>query len=134
TDLRERGATVQMNFHDRAGVRIDCYEAERRASAERISLRAGCHCNPGAREAALHYTSRDLEPCFDNADRISYEEFQQQIEGKTTGALRLSIGLATNFADISRFLEFAGLFVDCAVTGSAIGAAPRPHPPSPAPS
>src|SRR5262249_15692666 len=46
-----RGATIQMNFFDQEGVRVDSYLAERLASAERISLRAGCHCNPGAREA-----------------------------------------------------------------------------------
>src|SRR5262245_39407778 len=51
TDLRARGGTIQTNFFDRNGVRIDCYDAERMASAERISLRGGCHCNPGAREA-----------------------------------------------------------------------------------
>jgi selenocysteine lyase/cysteine desulfurase len=112
TDTRERGATVQMNFLDRDGVRIDCYVAEKMASAERISLRAGCHCNPGAREAALGFTKADLEPCFQNVDRITFDQFTRQIQGKTTGALRLSVGLATNFADIAKYLRFAGGFVD----------------------
>jgi selenocysteine lyase/cysteine desulfurase len=116
TDTRERGGTIQMNFHDRDGQRIDCYDAEKMASAERISLRAGCHCNPGARESALHFTKEDLAPCFLDADRITYEQFQHQIEGKTTGALRLSVGLATNFADVTRYLQFARKFVDCQVS------------------
>jgi selenocysteine lyase/cysteine desulfurase len=112
TTTEGRGATVQMNFFDREGDRIDSYLAERLASTERISLRAGCHCNPGAREAALDFTKDDLQACFANKDHISFNEFRHQILGKTTGALRLSIGLATNAADIERFLTFARGFVD----------------------
>jgi len=93
-------------------VRVDSYIAERLASAERISLRAGCHCNPGAREAALGFTKEDLEPCFAEAESITFDQFRRQIVGKTTGALRLSIGLASNFADIERYLQFARSFVD----------------------
>jgi len=123
TDTRERGATVQMNFFDRDGARIDCYDAERMASARRISLRAGCHCNPGAREAALGFTKDDLEPAFRNAGDISFEQFQRQIAGKTTGALRLSVGLATNFADAAKYLDFARSFVDCTAGDlAAVGA------------
>jgi selenocysteine lyase/cysteine desulfurase len=110
-----RGATIQMNFFDKDGVRVDSYIAERLASAEHISLRAGCHCNPGAREAALHFTKEDLEPCFTNTESITFDQFRRQILGKTTGALRMSIGLATNFADIEKYLEFARSFVDKAL-------------------
>jgi molybdenum cofactor sulfurtransferase len=110
-----RGGTIQMNMFDRNGVRIDCYIAERMASAEKISLRAGCHCNPGDREAALGFTHDELEACFQNKDTITFDQFRRQIAGKTTGALRLSIGLATNFADVSRYLQFARGFVDCTV-------------------
>jgi selenocysteine lyase/cysteine desulfurase len=108
----QRGATVQMNFFDRDGRRIDAYIVERLASAERISLRAGCHCNPGAREAALDFTRKDLEACFANTESITFDQFRRQIVGKTTGALRLSIGLASNFADIETYLQFARSFVD----------------------
>ncbi len=34
------------------------------------------------------------------------------IDGKTTGAARASIGLATTFADVYRFWEFAARFRD----------------------
>jgi molybdenum cofactor sulfurtransferase len=106
-----RGATIQMNFFDRGGKRIDSYLSERLASAERISLRAGCHCNPGAREAALGFTHDELQACFANKDQITFDQFRRQIVGKTTGALRLSVGLATNFADVERYLAFARGFV-----------------------
>jgi hypothetical protein len=34
------------------------------------------------------------------------------IDGKTTGALRASIGLASNFADVYKYVQFAEGFVD----------------------
>ena len=132
TTTRERGATLQMNFFDADGARIDAFTSERLASAQRISLRAGCHCNPGAREAALGFTRDDLAGAFSNADGISFNQFRRRILKKTVGALRLSLGLATNFADVSRFLQFAGGFIDKSVgelprgrvsTGCPVGAA-----------
>ena len=83
--------------------------------SERISLRAGCHCNPGAREQALGFTQEDLAPCFCDADRLSFEQFLHVIDGKTTGALRASLGLATTFADVYKYLQFAHTFIDCRV-------------------
>jgi len=111
-DMRMRGGTVQLNFFDPAGRMFDCYTVEQLANERRISLRAGCHCNPGAREQALGFTQEELEPCFCDADRLSYEQFLHVIDGKTTGALRASLGLATTFADVYRYVEFARAFVD----------------------
>lgn len=107
-----RGGTLQMNFFDPSGQMIECYTMERLANEQRISLRAGCHCNPGAREAALGFTREDLEICFQNKEQLSFEQFLEKIDGKTTGALRASIGLATNFADVYQFLQFAQRFID----------------------
>ena len=89
------------------GRMFDCYTVEQMANERRISLRAGCHCNPGAREQALGFTQEELEPCFCDADRLSYEQFLHVIDGKTTGALRASLGLATTFADVYQYVEFA---------------------------
>jgi selenocysteine lyase/cysteine desulfurase len=107
-----RGGTIQLNFFDPAGRMFDCYTVEQLANQRRISLRAGCHCNPGAREQALGFTREELAPCFLNADNLSYEQFLHVIDGKTTGALRASLGLATTFADVYRYVEFARTFVD----------------------
>ena len=53
-----RGATIAMNFFDPAGVLIDSVRVERRANLAGISLRSGCHCNPGVREVALGFSAR----------------------------------------------------------------------------
>ena len=52
-----RGATIAMNFFDPAGVLIDSVRVERRANRAGISLRSGCHCNPGVREVALGFSA-----------------------------------------------------------------------------
>jgi selenocysteine lyase/cysteine desulfurase len=112
-----RGGTVQVNFLDPEGRLWDCTEVERRANGERISLRAGCHCNPGAREVALGFTAADLAPCFRDKDRLTFAQFLQVIDGKTTGALRASLGLATTFADVYKYRQFAATFRDQPVAG-----------------
>lgn len=52
---------------------IDCNRIEALANEQRISLRAGCHCNPGAREVALGFTKDHLKPCFSNKDSLTLE-------------------------------------------------------------
>ncbi len=110
-----RGGTIQVNFFDRDGRLIDCNTVERLANAEHISLRAGCHCNPGAREVALGFSREDLEVCFRDKDHLSFDQFLHAIDGKTTGALRASIGLATNFADVYKYVQFARMFIDTVI-------------------
>lgn len=112
SNVRHRGGTIQMNFVDRDGVMLDCTDVERLANSRRISLRAGCHCNPGAREAALGFTKEMLAPCFQDKEHLTFEQFLHVIEGKTTGALRASIGLVSTFADVYKFVRFAESFVD----------------------
>jgi molybdenum cofactor sulfurtransferase len=111
-NIHMRGGTVQVNFFDPDGQLYDCNDVERLANEERISLRAGCHCNPGAREVALGFTEEDLAPCFRDKDRLTFEQFLHVIDGKTTGALRASIGLVTNFADVYKYVQFAATFID----------------------
>ena len=111
-----RGGTIQVNFFDPDGKLIDCNDVERLANEKCISLRAGCHCNPGAREVALGFTKADLDVCFQGKERLTFEQFLQVIDGKTTGALRASVGMVTTFADIYKYVQFAKTFIDCEVS------------------
>lgn len=111
-NMHMRGGTVQVNFFDPDGALIDCTIVERMANTERISLRAGCHCNPGARETALGFTQDELAVCFKDKASQTFEQFLQVIDGKTTGALRASVGIVTTFEDVYRYVAFAEGFVD----------------------
>jgi selenocysteine lyase/cysteine desulfurase len=110
-----RGGTVTINFFDPQAKLIDYREVEAEASRVNISLRTGCFCNPGAGEKAHGLTREDLADCFKREERMTFEEFIRVMHGKAidaVGAVRISVGLATNFADVYRFLQFAETFVD----------------------
>lgn len=107
-----RGATVEVNFFDPDGKLIDCNHVEALANEQRISLRAGCHCNPGAREVALGFSQGELAACFKDKDSLSHDQFLGVIDDKMIGALRASIGLVTTFTDVYHYVQFAAAFVD----------------------
>ena len=107
-DLTARGGTLAFNFLDPEGGVIDHRQVEREASRRKISLRTGCFCNPGAGEAALGLSRGELVTCFDHAEgEMTYETFRGCIDGKGTGAIRVSLGLASDFKDVYRFAELA---------------------------
>ncbi|HEX3530251.1 MAG TPA: hypothetical protein VH988_24585 [Thermoanaerobaculia bacterium] len=43
---------------------------------------------------------------------MTYEDFRHCIHHEGTGAVRVSLGLASNFADVETFLRFAAGFVE----------------------
>ena len=105
-----RGGTVTMNFYDPQGHLLDYRRVEELASAQRISLRTGCFCNPGAGEAAEGLTEGDVAAALDDSPDMTLPRFLQIIthrDGKSAGAVRVSLGVASNFADVHRFLQFA---------------------------
>ena len=105
-----RGGTVTMNFYDADGHLLDYRRVEELASQERISLRTGCFCNPGAGEAAEGLTEEDVAAAMDEDADMTMPRFLQFIThrgGKSAGAIRVSLGLASNFADVHRFVQFA---------------------------
>lgn len=111
-DTRVRGGTIAFNFHDPEGKVFDFHTVEDAACRANISLRTGCFCNPGAGEIALGLTKEDMMECFDYEERRSFEECLAAARGKTAGAVRISLGLASNFRDAYRFIEFACTFLD----------------------
>ena len=108
-----RGATVAFNIHDAMGAMIEHTEVETRAAERGISLRTGCFCNPGAGEVALGLSAGELERCFTKSgNRMTKEDLGRCLEGgKSPGAVRVSLGLASTFADVHAFVRFAGRFL-----------------------
>ncbi len=103
-----RGATIALNFRDAAGRLVDHREVERLAGEAGISLRTGCFCNPGAGEVALGISKPELVACFTRpGERLTLDDFRHCIDGKSSGAVRISLGVASNFADVHRFIRFA---------------------------
>lgn len=114
-DTRARGGAVALNFVDAQGNVLDHRWIEERASQSNISIRTGCFCNPGAGELALEISSSELTSCFtrpDHAQRLTYDEFRLCINNKASGAVRISVGLMSNFEDVEKFLVFASTLMD----------------------
>ncbi len=111
----QRGGTVTFNLFDPDGRLFDYREVEAAASRANISLRTGCFCNPGAGEQAHGLTREDLADCFGRQERMTFEEFIRVMSGRSkeaVGAVRVSLGIGSNFADVYRFVEFARTFLD----------------------
>jgi molybdenum cofactor sulfurtransferase len=109
--MNMRGGTVAFNVYDATGASIDHLTVEDRANKWNISLRTGCFCNPGAGELALGLSKNDMIQCLDHSgSRMSLSEFRQCIDGKSTGAVRVSLGLVSNFNDVRTLLRFLGEF------------------------
>jgi selenocysteine lyase/cysteine desulfurase len=108
-----RGGAVALNLYDADGHLLDYRRVEELASAERISFRTGCFCNPGAGETAEGLTEDDMLAGLEESPDINLPRFLRVIQhrsGKSAGAIRVSFGLASNFADAYRVLQFfAGL-------------------------
>ncbi len=105
-----RGGTVTINFYTPEGRAVDHRIVEQKASAANISLRTGCFCNPGGGEIALGIEARELSACFrqpGHEQRLTLDDFRLCIDGKSSGAVRVSLGIVSNFEDVQRFLRFA---------------------------
>ncbi len=107
-DMQARGGTIALNFHDASGGFIDHEVIEARASERGISIRSGCFCNPGAGELALGISSDEMKACFARSgERMTYDDFRRCVDGRSSGAVRVSLGLASDFADVQAFLAFS---------------------------
>ena len=105
-----RGGAVTLNFYDPEGHLLDYRRVEELANQHRISLRTGCFCNPGAGEMAEGLTESDMIAGIEAGADMTLPRFLQVIQhrgGKSAGAIRVSLGLVTNFTDVWRFLRFA---------------------------
>ncbi|MBE7434192.1 MAG: aminotransferase class V-fold PLP-dependent enzyme [Anaerolineales bacterium] len=110
TSTEGRGGAVTVNFYDKNDQAFDHRFIESEANKVNISLRTGCFCNPGAGEVALGISRVELDVCFTSPgheDRLTLDDFRLCIDGKSSGAVRISVGMVTNFNDVQAFLAFA---------------------------
>jgi selenocysteine lyase/cysteine desulfurase len=84
-DRSDCGATVALDVCDPRGTAIPYAAVEARAREAGVAVRGGCFCNPGAAEAAA-------------------------LASRMLGAVRFSLGLATNRRDIDRAIAVVRSF------------------------
>ena len=99
------GPIIAFNILDHIGNLIGNSDVSRLAQAENIHLRTGRLCNPGASQKYLNLSSHDVKSnhevyghcCGDGTDFIN---------GKATGAIRISFCYANTAADVNVFVDF----------------------------
>ena len=119
-DTDERGGVVAFNLHDRRGVVVPFPQVEERARASGVALRTGCFCNPGAAEAAFRFDATMAARCFDRTMRdprgFTTDRFASCMTAADphtpVGAIRASLGMANNDADVHRAVAVVSAFVD----------------------
>jgi len=102
---RARGGIVAFNLLDPAGRIVDERAVAQATAAAGISIRTGCHCNPGASEAASRLTRQDWRKAA-RAGVQTMDEYLGFLGLPSAGALRASVGLASTVDDVERFLAF----------------------------
>jgi molybdenum cofactor sulfurtransferase len=106
-----RGATIAFNFLHPDGTVVDERYVDRVAGRHNISLRTGCFCNPGAGEVAFTI-SRETLLGSEFGQGMGLADYVAALGLHSGGAIRASLGLASNFADLQRFTGFAAEFID----------------------
>jgi selenocysteine lyase/cysteine desulfurase len=120
---RDRGGTVAFNLLDPGGRVVDERGVARATAAAGISIRTGCFCNPGAIEGAFQLTKQDWRTAL-RGDARTMDQYLDLLGMPSGGALRASVGLASNVDDVERFLAFAEMTYRDRVAGTG-GLAPR---------
>ena len=100
-----RGGTVTLNVLGPDGTIVDERLVGRDSAARGISLRTGCFCNPGAGEGAFGI-SRALLNGAVRRTTGTIDDYLKQLGLPSGGAVRVSLGLASNAADVDAFLGF----------------------------
>ena len=111
-NCRQRGATVAFNVLSRSGHAIPFTRVVERARNEGVSLRGGCFCNPGASEAAFQFPRDAARACLQDASSdFTIERFSKCLGPSfAVGAVRASMGIATNDRDIDRAISIVASF------------------------
>ncbi len=116
TTMETRGATVAFYLLSPSGEVLDVHQVERLATEERISIRTGCFCNPGDGEVAHAISHDEMASCFEEPEvPVTFQQCHALIKdstGKTPNTIRASLGIASNFGDVYRFMRFLAGFRD----------------------
>jgi molybdenum cofactor sulfurtransferase len=115
TSIEARGGTVSFVLHDPDGRPVDDRRVEELANRVNISIRTGCFCNPGAGEVAHGLSADEMRGFFGRDAPVSFLDLRTEMLDRydlLVAAIRVSVGIASNFADLFRLLCFLQSFID----------------------
>lgn len=101
------GPTVALNVRRSDGSYVGYQEVSKLAALNRppIQFRTGCFCNPGGCQMALNISDEEVIRNFSRAGHVCGDDIDV-IDGKPTGAIRLSLGKDSIWEDIDALIVF----------------------------
>jgi molybdenum cofactor sulfurtransferase len=109
-----RGPVVALNLKDRNGEYVSNSEVVKLATVKNIQFRTGGLCNPGGITTHLKLSDEDLQQNYAAGQRCGGDN--DIVNGKPTGAIRLSLGAMSSLQDVNAFVDFIREFyVDSSV-------------------
>lgn len=113
-DSRTQGPTIAFNIRDNKGTWIGKTEVERLAILNNIQIRTGGVCNPGGIASALCISPKEMRENFAKGIRCGND--LDEMNGKPTGIVRVSLGAMSSVRDVDTFMRFLHTFVDTTFT------------------
>lgn len=98
------GPLIAFNLKDSVGKIISASEVEKLCIIKGIQLRTGGLCNPGGIARHLHLSRSNIRSNYDSGYRCGGES--DLMDGRATGALRISFGAMSTRSDLQNFIDF----------------------------
>jgi molybdenum cofactor sulfurtransferase len=99
-----QGPVIAFNLRDSRGTYVSNAEVEKLAIVKSIQFRTGGLCNPGGIASHLKLSPDDLRQNYEQGHRCGNDN--DLINGKPTGAIRLSFGAMSSKKDVDIFMNF----------------------------
>ncbi|KAJ6262494.1 hypothetical protein Dda_3304 [Drechslerella dactyloides] len=103
-----QGATLAINFRRSDGSFVGFNDVLKLAAVRNIHLRTGGLCNPGGVMRWMELSESDMQKNFAAGKRCGDE--WDLMDGRPTGAVRISLGAMSTLEDVSTFLSFVDEF------------------------
>lgn len=109
-DSKSQGPTIAFNIRNSSGGWIGKSHFEHLGSIYNIQIRTGGVCNPGGVARYLGLSPNDMRHNF--AEGLRCGSGIDEIGGKPTGIIRVSLGAMSSMDDIERLINFMHLFIE----------------------
>lgn len=117
-DRKTQAPTIAFNIRDDQGQWIGKSYFERLATTNGIQLRTGGVCNPGGIAFYLAMSPGQMRENY--AEGLRCGNGIDEMNGKPTGIIRVSLGSMSNSTDVETFMKFLRTFVEQETSRSPI--------------